>query len=259
MLFIQDLPLGLDGRPEGDPARDLLRRAVERPRVREDEDRRSSTTRAATTTCSRRYAGRAAACRCRTLLRRADVRHPLPLDGHLLLAEPDRREPRDDVPAHRRARAADRAVPRLRPRPVPGHLAGTAGLDPGRLHRQPTAIRIRRQRPAASTTSATPSRSTIDAYHGTTTFHLLDPNDPIAQTLGEDLPGPAPAARATMPEDLRTRLRYPHGIFALQAAMFATFHMTEPGGLLQPGGPVGDPRVRQWAGSRRRWSPTTRS
>ena len=31
-----------------------------------------------------------------------------------------------------------------------------------------------------------------------------------------------------MPEDLRTRLRYPQGIFSLQAAMFATFHMTNP-------------------------------
>ena len=31
-----------------------------------------------------------------------------------------------------------------------------------------------------------------------------------------------------MPEDLRTRLRYPQQIFALQAAMFATFHMTNP-------------------------------
>ncbi len=31
-----------------------------------------------------------------------------------------------------------------------------------------------------------------------------------------------------MPEDLRTRLRYPQRIFAIQAAMFATFHMTNP-------------------------------
>jgi uncharacterized membrane protein (UPF0182 family) len=31
-----------------------------------------------------------------------------------------------------------------------------------------------------------------------------------------------------MPEDLRTRLRYPQGIFSLQAAMFATYHMTNP-------------------------------
>ena len=31
-----------------------------------------------------------------------------------------------------------------------------------------------------------------------------------------------------MPEDLRQRLRYPQTIFAIQAAMFATFHMTNP-------------------------------
>ena len=33
---------------------------------------------------------------------------------------------------------------------------------------------------------------------------------------------------STMPEDLRTRLRYPQQIFALQASMFATFHMVSP-------------------------------
>ena len=31
-----------------------------------------------------------------------------------------------------------------------------------------------------------------------------------------------------MPETLRTRLRYPQQIFAIQAAMFTTFHMTNP-------------------------------
>ena len=69
---------------------------------------------------------------------------------------------------------------------------------------------------------------TIDAYHGTTTFHLLDPKDPIAQTYAKIFPGLLEPLEK-MPEDLRTRLRYPHGIFALQAAMFATFHMQNPG------------------------------
>jgi uncharacterized protein len=69
---------------------------------------------------------------------------------------------------------------------------------------------------------------TIDAYHGTTTFHLLDPKDPIAQTYAKIFPGLL-GPLETMPEDLRTRLRYPHLIFALQAAMFATFHMQNPG------------------------------
>ena len=27
---------------------------------------------------------------------------------------------------------------------------------------------------------------------------------------------------------MRTRLRYPEGIFAMQAAMYATYHMTNP-------------------------------
>jgi uncharacterized membrane protein (UPF0182 family) len=68
---------------------------------------------------------------------------------------------------------------------------------------------------------------TVDAYHGKTTFHLLDPKDPIAQTFSKIFPGLLQPLE-TMPEDLRRRLRYPHGIFALQAAMFATFHMQNP-------------------------------
>jgi hypothetical protein len=68
---------------------------------------------------------------------------------------------------------------------------------------------------------------TVDAYHGTTKFHLLDPSDPIARTFGKMFPGLLEPLE-TMPEDLRTRLRYPHGIFSLQAAMFATFHMQNP-------------------------------
>ena len=68
---------------------------------------------------------------------------------------------------------------------------------------------------------------TIDAYHGRTIFHLIDPSDPIAATVGKMFPGLFQPLE-TMPEDLRTRLRYPQQIFALQAAMFATFHMVNP-------------------------------
>jgi len=68
---------------------------------------------------------------------------------------------------------------------------------------------------------------TIDAYDGTTRFHLIDTKDPVAATIARVFPGLFEPLSA-MPEDLRTRLRYPQGIFALQAAMFATFHMTNP-------------------------------
>ncbi len=68
---------------------------------------------------------------------------------------------------------------------------------------------------------------TIDAYHGKTTFHVVDPTDPIAQTVGKVFPGLLKPLE-TMPEGLRTRLRYPQQIFTLQASMFATFHMLNP-------------------------------
>jgi uncharacterized protein len=68
---------------------------------------------------------------------------------------------------------------------------------------------------------------TIDAYHGKTTFHVVDPSDPIAQTVGKVFPGLL-TPLAAMPETLRTRLRYPQQIFTMQASMFATFHMLNP-------------------------------
>jgi uncharacterized protein len=68
---------------------------------------------------------------------------------------------------------------------------------------------------------------TIDAYHGNTVFHLIDPEDPIAKTIGKVFPGLFQPLEA-MPEDLRTRLRYPQQIFTIQAHMFTTFHMLNP-------------------------------
>jgi uncharacterized protein len=68
---------------------------------------------------------------------------------------------------------------------------------------------------------------TIDAYDGTTTFHVIDPSDPIAQTVNKMFPGLLQPIES-MPEDLRTRLRYPQQIFSMQAAMFATYHMLNP-------------------------------
>jgi uncharacterized protein len=68
---------------------------------------------------------------------------------------------------------------------------------------------------------------TIDAYHGRTVYHLIDPNDPISQTISKVFPGLFQPL-SVMPEDLRTRLRYPQRIFTIQAAMFAVFHMQNP-------------------------------
>jgi uncharacterized protein len=70
-------------------------------------------------------------------------------------------------------------------------------------------------------------KATVDAFHGTVTYYLVDPADPVAQTLARAFPELF-RPLAEMPEDMRTRLRYPEGIFALQAGMYATYHMTNP-------------------------------
>ena len=240
VLFIKDLPAGVDRRSEGDPAGDLLRRAAERSRFRQDQDRgvRLSARRRQRVRHLQRSGRRGALER----LPATDVRDPLPVDRHVLLAQPDAREPRDDVPPHRGARRADRAVPEIRSRSVSDDL--------GRPLVWMQDVYTTSQRYPYSTTASGVNyirnsiKVTIDAYHGTTTFHVVDPSDPIAQTVGRIFPELLKPLDA-MPEGLRTRLRYPQQIFTMQASMFATFHMTNPGGVLQPRRPVGDPVVRR--------------
>jgi uncharacterized membrane protein (UPF0182 family) len=67
----------------------------------------------------------------------------------------------------------------------------------------------------------------IDAYHGTTTVYLADPADPIAATYARIFPEMF-APLGEMPPSLRAHVRYPEDIFAIQASVFATYHMTQP-------------------------------
>ena len=67
----------------------------------------------------------------------------------------------------------------------------------------------------------------IDAYHGSTAFYLWEPTDPIALTLDRIFPGML-RPKDEMPESLKSHVRYPEEIFRVQAAAFATFHMTNP-------------------------------
>ena len=67
----------------------------------------------------------------------------------------------------------------------------------------------------------------IDAYHGSTTLYLSDPDDPLAQTLAKIFPGLLQPLSA-MPADLRTHVRYPEDIFKIQAGMYQVYHMTNP-------------------------------
>jgi uncharacterized membrane protein (UPF0182 family) len=70
-------------------------------------------------------------------------------------------------------------------------------------------------------------KAVVDAYHGTTTFYLSEPSDPLALTIGKIFPGLL-RPMAELPAGLRRHVRYPEGIFGVQSAMYATYHMTNP-------------------------------
>jgi uncharacterized membrane protein (UPF0182 family) len=67
----------------------------------------------------------------------------------------------------------------------------------------------------------------IDAHHGTTTVYMADTNDPVAATYARIFPGMFKPL-AEMPASLREHVRYPEDIFAIQASVYATYHMTQP-------------------------------
>jgi uncharacterized membrane protein (UPF0182 family) len=67
----------------------------------------------------------------------------------------------------------------------------------------------------------------IDAYHGSMTFYVSEPSDPLIQTLGRIFPTLL-KPMSEMPGALRAHVRYPEDIFLIQAEKFATYHMTNP-------------------------------
>jgi hypothetical protein len=70
-------------------------------------------------------------------------------------------------------------------------------------------------------------KAVIDAYNGTTTFHVFDTADPILGVYRRVFPTLFTDA-AAMPADLRKHIRYPEMLLALQADVFGLYHMTNP-------------------------------
>ena len=68
---------------------------------------------------------------------------------------------------------------------------------------------------------------TVDAYHGTVTYYLADPTDPIIQVYARAFPGLL-RPLDELPADLRRHLRYPEDFFGIQARKYATYHMQDP-------------------------------
>jgi uncharacterized membrane protein (UPF0182 family) len=67
----------------------------------------------------------------------------------------------------------------------------------------------------------------VDVYEGSVQFYVMDPNDPILQVYRKAFPGVF-RELGELPQDLKGHLRYPEGLFTIQAVMYRTYHMTDP-------------------------------
>jgi len=67
----------------------------------------------------------------------------------------------------------------------------------------------------------------IDAYDGTTTFYVFDPEDPIVAAYRGIFPSLFKDASA-MPPAMRKHVRYPELLLKLQASVYSLYHMTDP-------------------------------
>jgi uncharacterized membrane protein (UPF0182 family) len=70
-------------------------------------------------------------------------------------------------------------------------------------------------------------KAVVDMYDGTVTLYDIDTKDPILGVYEKAFPGIFKELSELSP-DLKAHLRYPEDLFAIQAAQYATFHMTDP-------------------------------
>jgi len=67
----------------------------------------------------------------------------------------------------------------------------------------------------------------VDAYNGDISYYVIEPEDPLIRTYGEMFPGLL-KDYDEMPASLRSHVRYPEGLFDVQAYLYATYHMKDP-------------------------------
>ena len=70
-------------------------------------------------------------------------------------------------------------------------------------------------------------KATIDAYNGTVTLYIVDPEDKLLQMYQRGFPSLFQDI-STMPADLRDHIRYPIGLFSTQAQLYLRYHVDDP-------------------------------
>jgi len=69
-------------------------------------------------------------------------------------------------------------------------------------------------------------KAVVDAYDGSVTFYITDPEDALIQTYQSIFPALFVPVEQ-MPESLRVHLRYPEGMFNIQASVYQSYHMRD--------------------------------
>jgi len=67
----------------------------------------------------------------------------------------------------------------------------------------------------------------VDAYNGSVDLYVFDPKDPIIRAYREFYPY-VYKDMAQMPEEIRSQVRYPQDLFAIQMKIYAKYHQTDP-------------------------------
>ena len=67
----------------------------------------------------------------------------------------------------------------------------------------------------------------VDAFEGEIVFYIWDKSDPVAETYGRIFPDLFLDGQ-DMPESLQAHIRYPQGLFSVQADKYIKYHMDNP-------------------------------
>ena len=67
----------------------------------------------------------------------------------------------------------------------------------------------------------------INAYNGDVSYYVINPNDPIVETLQKIYPKLFKPF-SEMPDFLKAHIRYPTDLFNIQTQMYNIYHMTDP-------------------------------
>ena len=70
-------------------------------------------------------------------------------------------------------------------------------------------------------------KAVVDAYDGSVTLYVIDPDDPIVQAYRKAFPDLF-ADFDDMPEELQDNIRYPEDLFTVQTNMWGRYHIEDP-------------------------------